>query len=276
MRRNRTHRRVIPLLLAAVALTWGLGGAVYAFVIAPLHTARGAPRLSIRSQTPRQSVSPGWSVTYRVRIRRSPASRIWLSVQGPLPANFSARFRPQGTRSSMTILTLQANSRAHPGTHRVTLRARACFGRRCHARYVRTVVTVSTIQPPHRSFAIRGTPALILAPGVPAAVDLRLTNPHRYVLSVGYLAVRVESIRAPRADAGHPCTLSDFSVQQYSGPYGIRLPAARTRSLSALRVPPGRWPQITLLNRPVNQDGCKDATYTLRFTGTAIRGHEAS
>lgn len=291
MRNSRKRSWGAPLAMAAVMLPFGVGGVVYAFVVVPRDappvaadaspgtaTRARTPALSIRAATPRRSVSPGWSVTYRLRIVRRPPSRVWLSVVAPLPANLSARFRVRSTSSTHATLTLWANSRAHPGTHRVRLRAhtRSCARPSCRTRHARTTVTAIVVRPPRRSFVIRGTPAPLLMPGVPAPVDLRLTNPHRYVLSVGYLEVRVVAVQAPEADTAHPCTPADFSVRQYSGPYGIRLPASRTRTLSGLGIPPGRWPQVTLEDRAVNQDGCKNSAYTLRFTGTAIRGHDPS
>ena len=286
---RKTNRRTwaAPLAMAAVVLPFGIGGVVYGFVIVPRDDRTGAadqgagaaararsPVLSMRAATSRRSVSPGWSVTYRLRIVRRPPSRVWLSVATPLPTTLRARFRARSTSSTRATLTLWANSRAHPGTHRVQLRAHTRSCTRCRTRYARTTVTVIVVRPPHRSFGIRGTPAALLTPGVPAPVDLRLTNPHGYVLSVGYLHVRVAGVHAPEADAAHPCTPADFGVRQYSGPYGIRLPASRSRTLSGLRIPSDRWPQVTLRNRAVNQDGCKNAAYDLRFTGTAIRGHD--
>jgi hypothetical protein len=71
----------------------------------------------------------------------------------------------------------------------------------------------------------------------------------------------------------HPCGVNDFTVTQFTGSYGFVLPAAGDTSLSRLGLPPSSWPQVSMLNRPVNQDGCKDATLNLGFTGTALGGN---
>lgn len=56
---------------------------------------------------------------------------------------------------------------------------------------------------------------------------------------------------------------------QFSGAYGLRIPAHSTRRLSSLGVAPARWPRVAMLDRAVNQDGCKHATLDLRFDGMA-------
>jgi len=56
----------------------------------------------------------------------------------------------------------------------------------------------------------------------------------------------------------------------FSGAYGFTLPARTTTRLSALGIPARQWPHIAMLDRPVNQDGCKRATLSLSFTGDAI------
>jgi hypothetical protein len=121
-----------------------------------------------------------------------------------------------------------------------------------------------------RSFTIHGsTPTGALRPGVAVPVDLRLTNSHDSALRIGGLAVRIERIDAPQANPSHPCAAGDFGIVQFSGDEDVELPASGTRSLSALGIPATQWPQVTMTNRSVNQDGCKDAKLTLGFTGVA-------
>jgi hypothetical protein len=120
------------------------------------------------------------------------------------------------------------------------------------------------------TFTISGsTPAGMLRPGVAVPVDLTLTNPNDSSLQISRLLVTVAIIQAPRSDPSHPCSAADFGVVQFSGPGNVKLAASSSRSLSSLGIPQGQWPQVTMANRPVNQDGCKDASLTLGFTGVA-------
>lgn len=121
-----------------------------------------------------------------------------------------------------------------------------------------------------RLFMISGTPEGELAPGGSAPVDLVLTNPHAFTVSVTSLHVGVRRIRAPRADAGHPCTARDFELAQFSGP-GFELPAASTTRLGRLGLAAARWPRVSMRDRPLNQDGCKGASLTLGYRGAGRR-----
>ena len=67
----------------------------------------------------------------------------------------------------------------------------------------------------------------------------------------------------------HAKTPRDSPIQQFAGAYPFKLAASRTRSLTDLGFPQSQWPQVGMVNRPVNQDGCKGATVTLKYTGTA-------
>ncbi len=103
-----------------------------------------------------------------------------------------------------------------------------------------------------------------LMPGFSQPVDLDLRNPSDRPLTVRNLTLRVRDVRAPRADAAHPCSAADFSAVGFSGPYGFTVPASTTRSLAELGIPRDHWPRVGMHNTVRNQDGCKGAR--LRFS----------
>jgi len=120
-----------------------------------------------------------------------------------------------------------------------------------------------------RSYTISGSvSAGPLRPGVSVPVDLTLRNPHDSGLLVAQLAVTIDGLAAPMADAAHPCTAADFAVAPFSGDE-VELPASSTRSLSSLGIPASEWPQVLMADRAANQDGCRNAVLTLRFTGVS-------
>jgi hypothetical protein len=131
---------------------------------------------------------------------------------------------------------------------------------------------VELLVPPraHGRFGIRGIVSGELAPGLSAPVDLVLTNPNPFAITVGRLTARVRSIRAPGADPAHPCTARDFTVAQFSGSAWRISPASKS-SLSRLGVAQDRWPRVSMPDRRVNQDGCKDASLTLDIRGAGRR-----
>ena len=120
-------------------------------------------------------------------------------------------------------------------------------------------------------FTIRGSVASTLAPGRTAAIALQLSNPHRWPLRVRSLRVTLAGLNAPQARGEKTCRREDFSLRPFAGKYGFVIPARSSRTLAALRIPVPRWPQITMIDRSVNQDGCKAASLSLQFSGVAFR-----
>ncbi|MHB8273466.1 MAG: hypothetical protein ACYDC9_01650 [Dermatophilaceae bacterium] len=119
-----------------------------------------------------------------------------------------------------------------------------------------------------RSFSIYGNAANPISPGVRAPLDLALTNPQDVPMSVTGLSVRVQKVSAPNADDAHPCVVGDFTVEQASSGITITVAARATSTLSGLGLPRATWPQVGMLDRSVNQDGCKGASLTLGYTAT--------
>jgi hypothetical protein len=140
---------------------------------------------------------------------------------------------------------------------------------------VNLVIAAPRAEPPSTaasSFSISGDLQSPLAPGSSEPIDLALTNPGSSEIAITELVVTIQSISAPQSDQVHPCTPADFAVTQFSGAYGFRIPPSDSRSLSELGVPSQQWPQVTMLDRPVNQNGCKGASLTFGYTGTSSGG----
>jgi hypothetical protein len=294
---------VAGLALATVVALSGAGAAVYALA-APAGTsphgpptglrasrADAPPALTLRAQPARRTVTPGASATYHVRIGRGPqllrptghrhgrgrlAALVSLRVLKALPPGVTASVRPTATRSTTVVLTLRTRQTLRPGSYRVRLSAGGWLGRATRHRpaHARTSVALA-VKPAELSgtFTIGGSLAQLLAPGRVLALDLRLSNPQSHALRIGRLAVRVATVHAPQADATHPCTVGDFAVVAFSGPYGFALRARTTARLSTLGIPERQWPHVAMPDRPVNQDGCKHARLSLSYTGDAVRAH---
>jgi hypothetical protein len=98
-------------------------------------------------------------------------------------------------------------------------------------------------------------------------LELSLTNPNTVGLSLKRLTAQVGDIHVSAAHG--TCTAADFRIIQFSGGYGAVIAASHTSRLSELGIATARWPQLSMINLPVNQDGCKNATIALHFTGEA-------
>lgn len=124
--------------------------------------------------------------------------------------------------------------------------------------------------PKQERFTINGRLARPLRPGKSGALNLRLTNPHRYSLRVTRLNI---SLSVDRAHARAGCARrANFRIQRLGiEEYPIRLYPRRTRSLYRSHARP--LPRLIMRKLPTNQDACKKARIRLRFTGRANRWH---
>jgi hypothetical protein len=216
-----------------------------------------------------RTVLAGRIVRYTIAIHRAHyRGRIKLSLGTVGPGLLtpwgrsvgnSATLRVRGQQAVVTVKTATADA---PGRYKVHVRALG-------GRY-RGVLTLglTIIRPKSPSFAISGRFGP-LWPGTSQSVDLALTNPNSRAIEISRLTVSVQKVIAPRASAALPCSAADFSVSQYSGAYPLDVPAHASVHLSDLGVAAAHGPQLQMLDRPVNQDGCQGATVTLAYSGTA-------
>jgi hypothetical protein len=120
----------------------------------------------------------------------------------------------------------------------------------------------------HRlAFSVTGHTVRPISPGVSAAVNLVLTNPHGFPLTVREMSLSIRDVVAPHADEAHPCTVGDFTLTQARPHTVLDVPANGTTSLRAAGVVTSDWPRVGMTAAAYNQDGCKGAT--LRFDNTA-------
>ena len=119
-----------------------------------------------------------------------------------------------------------------------------------------------------RSFTIRGYAAKAISPGLMTPLDLAFTNHQSVPVAVTDLHVTVRGVSAPNADDAHPCAVGDFAVNQASRGLSITLAADSKSTLSSLGLPRATLPHVGMLNRPANQDGCKEASLALAYTAT--------
>jgi len=114
-----------------------------------------------------------------------------------------------------------------------------------------------------QQFMIGGSPAGLLSPGgPPLAVPLHLFNPNPVPIVVTALVVSAEG-GAPGCSPAENLRITQSNVSP-SNP--LRLGAGETVVLPTATA---SAPTIQFLDLPVNQDACKNATFALRYSGTA-------
>jgi hypothetical protein len=214
-----------------------------------------------------QAISSGGTTSpYSVTLTRSFfTSDVTLSASG-LPGGTSAIFStnpivgPTGTVSTMTLATSNA---VQPGSYPITITATG--GTPAQTKTAQVTVQVSAL-----TFSISGTAPSPLYPGAAASpMNLTLTNPNGYSMTITSITVAVASVSAPHATSGFPCSANDFATRSYTSSTGFTLPANSTKTLSDLGVAQSQWPTLGMLDTPTNQDGCKGASLTLSYSGSA-------
>ena len=128
----------------------------------------------------------------------------------------------------------------------------------------------AAIRGPGSPVTIRGDAAGWLSPGSMAPLDLLLANTNDFDLALARITVTVGEVDAPRADAAHPCSAADFEVRQLSGGAVLTLGGNRAENLSDLGLAQRHWPAVGMLDRPVNQDGCKGASLRLDYQASGV------
>lgn len=220
-----------------------------------------------------ERVVAGGRARYRISIvRRHFHSKVLLAATASNPrlSVHLATTRAKVGRSRVKVLgnhaVLTVKTRAAAPAGRYTIRVRGTAGR--FKAHLSLKLTIRSAAP--ASFSVRGRFGE-LWPGSSQPVNVAMTNPNPRPISITSLAVKLHAIDAPRATSTLPCSAADFSITQLAGPYPLRVPAHATRQLPGLGVAQAAQPRITMLNRPVNQDGCQGATITLSYTGTATQ-----
>jgi hypothetical protein len=122
------------------------------------------------------------------------------------------------------------------------------------------------------AFSISGDAAQPLEPGLSQPIDLQIENPNPASLTRNTLTAVVSGGNAPHATPALPCTTGDFSVQQYSGLLPLVIAPNSTLTLQQLAVPQAEWPQVSMLDRTTNQDGCEGASLSLSYGSAASLG----
>lgn len=119
---------------------------------------------------------------------------------------------------------------------------------------------------PRQFFTIDGDLVEPIYPGGSAPLDLIITNPLATDLGVSRLLVEIDAVDAPNSSASHPCDVDDFAVAQMPSDDELVVESGTTTTLTELGVPREEWPRVYMVDAEHNQDGCKNATFSLAYS----------
>jgi uncharacterized membrane protein len=221
------------------------------------------PSFNLAVSPSSQTISQDDTTSYAVSITRLNGftSNVALSVGG-LPKKTTASFSPTaiaGPAGMGSTLTIVSQHNAEIGVFTLTITASG------GSPVVTRTATVTLRIDKKHDLGISGYASSTLYPGTTSDIDLTLTNPNNFTIRVTTLGVSVEE---QTTNAGCSGT-QNFTTSALVGT--VDVPANTTAKLSQLGVPQARLPKVTFVNKPVNQDACKNATVTLQYTGTAVK-----
>jgi uncharacterized membrane protein len=224
------------------------------------------PNFTLAASPASQSVLQGDQTTYSLNVNRTGGfnGSVSLSIAG-LPQGAVASWSPStavsGTSSSAT-LQIDTARKTQPGSYDLAVTGTGSVNGTTVSRSAAVALVVEKSE----SFDIAGSLGAQLAPGVTAPLNLSLTNPYKFDLRITNLAVALQESTSKPGCSG----TENFKVTQIpAARYPITLPGKETKTLAQLGVADGDRPKVEMLDRPWNQDACKNATVTLDYSGSA-------
>ncbi len=248
--------------MAAVGLV--LAGGLVAHAAGGTAAVR-APGFSFSRTPSARTVAQGSSATFTVSLTRDTGFTGDVSVQTTgLPSGASGVFAPAVLSGSQATSTLTVSVASSAPTGTFTFSIVGTGGGKSHTR------TATLDIAPAINFGISGNAGGPLYPGGQSPLDLTLSNPYGFDISVTRIAVHLAGTTKAGCYVGG--TRTSFAVIQLaSAAYPLRIPAGSSVNLSGLGVAAGQQPQLVMLNTGFNQDACRGASVNLTYTGKAGR-----
>jgi uncharacterized membrane protein len=221
------------------------------------------PNFTLGASPTSQTIGQGDSTSYAISVNRANfTGSVSLSLTG-MPQKATATWSPSSTiTGSSATLQIATDGNISAGTYTLTITGTATINGTPASRSA----TVTLVVQKNQSFLIAGDLSTPLAPGVKVPLDLTLTNPSNFDLQITNLAVEVAEGTSKPGCSG----TQNFKITQFTGAYPVVLHPG-TSQLSARVASSSKWPQVEMVNRPANQDACRSAAITLRYSGSATK-----
>jgi hypothetical protein len=248
------------------SITATAGNVTHTATVTLVVRAAATPDFTIAAMPAGQTIPLGADAQYAININRSGGftGPVSFAVSG-LPNKATASFNPAGSVSgSTTTLIISVPDNGSTGVSTLTVTATGTINGAIATR--RGSVTLTTEK--GKPLEIGGAVTKQLGPGVSVPIDVALTNPNNFDVSVINVAVAVEQATSRATCNG----LDNFTLRQLpAARYPLAIPARTTLKLSDLNVPVADRPAVAMRSLAANQDACKGVRLTLDFSGTAIK-----
>jgi hypothetical protein len=232
--------------------------------------ADGSHTFQVQARDAAGNTSAATSWTWTIDTQPPPAPRLTSSPTDPTTATtatFAFTDAEPGVRYECsldgdwaTCTSPKTYSELDAGRHSFDVRAVDAAGNRSRSTSFAWTITRAT----SRDFSISGNASSPLYPGAPARpIALTLTNPNSVAIFVTSIQV---AVTASTSAGCSPSTNLALTQSNASSAAPVRVPANGSVTLPAQGV---TAPTIRMVDLPVNQDACKSARFTLRYSGSA-------
>lgn len=216
----------------------------------------GTLPIAVQAYTLDRSAPPAPSITSKPSDPQSAADGQSTFVFGDTESGVAFRCSIDGTAEAGC--TSPKSYTLGQGHHTFAVVAVDAVGNRSEvAAYVWDIVQ------PVKNFTVTGDAPTALYPGNTVPLNLTLSNPNNYSLTVTSLKVTVATVNASGA-----CTTADFATAAFSG--SLVIPSGTT-TLQAAGLARSQWPTVTMNDTGLNQNGCQGAALTLQYEGIAVK-----
>jgi len=263
-----------PVLLSATGTTsWS-----YAFSPA----ANGSYRVYVRATDAlgNQTPAPGTTMSFVVDSTPPPVPTI-SSGPADVMSTPDATFQFADSASNVTFQCTLDGATSSCGPNTITYKNLDDKVRHCFTLTAADLAgNVSSPTTPwcwvistSKSFTITGDAPGLFAPGAPAQpLDLSVTNPNSFDMKLLSVTVTVTSNTATCPSSSLQLAPSPYvSGTTFTFPNPLTLTKSSTRTLSQLGTTVSQRPALQMPDTGTNQDSCKNATFTLTYTGTASK-----
>jgi hypothetical protein len=247
-------------------ITATAGNAVHTATVTLVVKPASNPDFTFAAAPAGQTIPLGADAQYTINITRSGGftGPVSFAVSG-LPNKAAASFSPAGALSgSSTTMTVSVADNGSTGVSTLPITATGTINGATVTRQGTVTLTTEKGKP----LEIAGSVPEQLGPGVRVPIDVAMTNPNNFDISVTNIAIAVEQATSRSGCKG----LDNFAVDQLpAARYPLSIPSKTTLKLSDLGVPASARPSVRMVSLATNQDACKGVAVTLDFSGMAVK-----
>src|ERR1700710_1568380 len=114
-------------------------------------------------------------------------------------------------------------------------------------------------------FTVSGDLSTPLRPGDSAPLDLKVSNPPPFPITITSVTVSINAVTVAATGATSKCAATNFNIEQTDAVASLVLAPNSSETLAALGTDKSLWPQIHMVKSSAVQDACKLVALKLSY-----------